>query len=78
MSSRRQTQTQVRNHDVFCSGEFEKRFIAVDADYVPVWSNSLCNASSNGAGAAADVKHAKPWPQQFGKAAMVPLKSSSA
>jgi hypothetical protein len=62
---------------VFCSGEFEKHFVAVDADDSSVWSNSLCSPCGNRAGAAADIKHAKPWPQQCGEATVVPLKSSS-
>jgi len=69
--------SQVGDRGVFCSGEFEKHFVAVDPDDASMWSKSLCSPCSNRAGAAADVKHAKPWPQQCGKAAVVALKSSS-
>jgi hypothetical protein len=62
---------------VFGSRKFEKRLVPVDADHVSVWSNRLCGARGNGAGAAADIEYRKPWPQPFGKAAVVPLKSSS-
>ena len=40
-------------------------------------SNSLSNTRGNRAGAAADIKHGKSWPLQFGKAAVVSLKGSS-
>jgi hypothetical protein len=62
---------------MFSLGKFEKPFVAVDAEDTSVWSNSLCNSCGNRAGAAADIKHAKPRPQQCGKAAVVPLKISS-
>jgi hypothetical protein len=62
---------------VFCSGEFEEHFVSVDADDASMWSNSLCSACGNRAGTAAYVKYAKPLPQQCGKAAVVPLESSS-
>jgi hypothetical protein len=39
----------------FCSGEFEKHCVAVDADYMSIWSNSLCSARGDRAGAAADI-----------------------
>jgi hypothetical protein len=42
-----------------------------------MWSDSLRDARGNGAGAAANIKHRKAWPQQFGKAAVVSLKGSS-
>jgi hypothetical protein len=40
---------------VFCSGEFEKHVVAVDADYMSTWSNGLCSARGDRAGAAADI-----------------------
>jgi len=62
---------------VFCSRESEKHLVSVYADYVSVWSNSLCCTRGNRASAAADIKHRKSWPQQFGQAVVVLLKSSS-
>ena len=49
----------------------------VDAGDASMWSNSFGSTCSDRARAAADIKHAKPWPQQCGKAAVVALKSSS-
>ncbi len=62
---------------MLCARQLEKHLISIDTDYVPMWSDSLCNPSGNGAGATADIKHSKPRPQEFGKAAVVPLKGSS-
>jgi len=62
---------------VLCPGKFEKCLVAVDANYVSVWCNSLRNTRCNCAGATADVKHAEPWMKKFGKAAVISLKGSS-
>jgi hypothetical protein len=68
---------QVRKCTMLCSREFEEHLVAIDADYESIGSNSLRNARSDGTGAAADIKHRKSRPQQFGKAAMISLKGSS-
>jgi hypothetical protein len=62
---------------VFCSRYVKKHLVSIDADDMSMWSNSLRNACGNRARAAANIKHKKPWPQQFGKAAVVSLKGSS-
>jgi hypothetical protein len=51
---------------VLCPGEFEKRLVAVDADYVSVRSNSFRSTRGDCAGSTADIKHAEPWMKEFG------------
>src|SRR5207249_3817460 len=66
---------QIRIHVVLGSRKFEQYFVAIDAGYKSIWSNSLGNACRDCTSAAADVKHKESRLQQFGKAAVVSLKS---
>jgi hypothetical protein len=67
---------QVLYPSLLCPCHFEKCLVTIDADNVPPRFHGPCDACSNRAGAAANVKHRKSRTQEFGKAAVISFESS--